>query len=323
VPVTGRYAVQGAQVRAGLELWARRAGASILLEDDGSRPERAARLHPELLGRACRFVLGPYGSDCTRAVAAERRGAVVWNHGAAADDVQQMPGVVSVPSPASRYLVALGGAVAALRPGAAVALVTAGGAFARFAREGLERAAGSLDLDLVAWFSFSDPPAKIAGTRCDAVLACGPLKREIELFRSLAARRPDALLGGVSPGLAAFPSLLDGDPEGLIAPVQWHPELKNAPELGPTSAEILADARAIGHGELDYVAAQAYAAALIAKRCLELASDGPLGVARALRTTTFFGAFELDPESGVQRAHRLSAIRWRSGRPELLLADAA
>jgi hypothetical protein len=43
--------------------------------------------------------------------------------------------------------VALGHAVAALRPGAAVALVIAGGAFARFAREGLERAAGSLDLD--------------------------------------------------------------------------------------------------------------------------------------------------------------------------------
>jgi ABC-type branched-subunit amino acid transport system substrate-binding protein len=323
VPVTGRYAVQGAQVRAGLELWARRAGASILLEDDGSRPERAARLHPELLGRACRFVLGPYGSDCTRAVAGECRGGLVWNHGAAADDVQGMPGVVSVPSPASRYLVALGGAVAALRPGAAVALVIAGGAFARFAREGLERAAGSLDLDPVAWFSFSDPPAKIAGARCDAVLACGPLKREIELFRSLAARRPDALLGGVSPGLAAFPSLLHGDPEGLIAPVQWHPELENAPELGPTSAEILADARAVGRGELDYVAAQAYAAALIAERCLELARDDPLGLARALRTTTFFGAFELDPETGVQRAHRLSAIQWRRGGRELLLADAA
>jgi ABC-type branched-subunit amino acid transport system substrate-binding protein len=323
VPVTGRYAVQGAQVRAGLELWARRAGASILLKDDGSRPERAARLHAELLGRACRFVLGPYGSDCTRAVAAARRGAVVWNHGAAADDVQRMPGVVSVPSPASRYLLALGRAVAALRPGAAVALVTAAGAFARFAREGLERAAGSLDLDLVARFSFSDPAARIAGARCDAILACGPLKREVEFFRSLAARRPDALLGGVSPGLAAFPSLLGGDPEGLIAPVQWHPDLGNAPELGPASAAVLADARAACHGELDYVAAQAHATALIAERCLELAGDDPLRVARALRTSTFFGAFELDPVSGVQRAHRLSAVRWRGGRRELLLADAA
>ena len=41
-------------------------------------------------------MLGPYGSDSARAVAAARRGAVVWNHGAAADDVQRLPGVVSV-----------------------------------------------------------------------------------------------------------------------------------------------------------------------------------------------------------------------------------
>jgi hypothetical protein len=70
-------------------------------------------------------VLGPYGSDSARAVTAARSGAVVWNHGAAADDVQRLPGVVSVPSPASRCLVALGRAVAALRPAATIALVTA------------------------------------------------------------------------------------------------------------------------------------------------------------------------------------------------------
>lgn len=82
VPATGRYAVQGAQVRAGLELWARRTGARLVVEDDGSRLERAARLHAELLGRGCRFVLGPYGSDSTRAVATASPGTVVWNHGA-------------------------------------------------------------------------------------------------------------------------------------------------------------------------------------------------------------------------------------------------
>src|SRR5215211_5700875 len=141
VPATGRYAVQGAQVRAGLELWASRAGTRLLVEDDRGRPEGAARLHAALVERGCRFVLGPYGSDSARAVAAARPGAVVWNHGAAADDVQRLPGVVSVPSPASRYLLALGRAVAALRPAATIALVTATGRFARFAREGLVDAA--------------------------------------------------------------------------------------------------------------------------------------------------------------------------------------
>ena len=321
MPATGRYAVQGAQVRAGLELWASRAGTRLVVEDDRSRPARAARLHAELVERGCQFVLGPYGSDSARAVAAARPGAVVWNHGAAADDVQRLPGVVSVPSPASRYLVALGRAVAALRPAATIALVTATGRFARFAREGLERA--PLGLGILACFSFRDPPAAVAAAGADAILACGPVGVEVVLFRALARLAPSTLRGGVSPGLAAFPALLGGDPEGLLAPVQWHPETRTSPELGPSSAELMADARASALGELDYVAAQAYAAALIAGRCLELGPDNPLGAARRLRTTTFFGAFELDPATGLQRGHALSVVRWSRARQELVLADAS
>lgn len=311
-------------MRAGLELWARRAGARLIVEDDASRPERAARLFEELLARRCRFVLGPYGSDSTRAVAVTvPEAAVVWNHGAAADDVQRLPGVASVPSPAGRYLVALGGAIAQLRPAGSIALVTAAGPFARFAREGLKRAAPSLGLRVVGTFSFADPPAAIAAARPDAVCVCGPLGREVALFRALAPILPQTLLGGISPGLAAFPDLLGGDPEGLLAPVQWHPELGAAPELGPSSAEVVAEARVGASVELDYVAAQAYAAALVAERCLELEPEDPLAAARLLRTSTFFGAFELDPASGLQRGHRLSVVRWRRGRRELLLREAA
>ena len=50
-------------MRAGLELWASRAGTRLVVEDDRSRPERVACLHAELVERGCRFVLGPYGSD--------------------------------------------------------------------------------------------------------------------------------------------------------------------------------------------------------------------------------------------------------------------
>src|SRR5262249_24551202 len=65
------------------------------------------------------------GSDSTRVVAKAAPGSLLWNHGAAADDVQRLPAVVSVGSHASRYLIALGRAVAALRPSASLALVTA------------------------------------------------------------------------------------------------------------------------------------------------------------------------------------------------------
>jgi ABC-type branched-subunit amino acid transport system substrate-binding protein len=285
-------------MRRGLGLWARHTGVLVDVVDDGSKPERAARIHDELIARGYRFVLGPYGSDCTRRVAEARAGSVVWNHGAAADDVQRLPGVVSVATPASRYLVALGRVVAELRPEAATAIVTAPGRFARLAREGLEREAGSLGIDLV-----SDP------ADAEAVLLCGPLLWECERLRLLIGS--GKLLGGLAPGLAAFHELLGADPEGVLAPVQWHPDLGRAAELGPPSLPFD-----------DYIAAQAYAAALIADHCHELKRSDPLAAARVLRTTTCFGAFELDA-SGLQIGHRLSVVRWRSGRRELLLSDAA
>ena len=136
-------------MRAGLELWARHTDARLVLRDDGSNPRQASRLYEELVASGYRFVLGPYASDSTRAVARAQAGRVVWNHGAAADDVQRLPGVVSLPSPASSYLIALGRAIAQLRPGARVAIVRAPGRFADFASQGLKQQAATLGLELV------------------------------------------------------------------------------------------------------------------------------------------------------------------------------
>jgi ABC-type branched-subunit amino acid transport system substrate-binding protein len=298
LPVTGRYSVQGAQVRAGLELWARHRATRLTLLDDGSNPQHAARIHKQLVARGCPLVVGPYGSDSTRAVARVAAGGVVWNHAAAADDVQRLPGVVSLASPASRYLVALGRAVAQLRPGAGVAIASAAGRFSDFAAEGLKQHAAVLGLGLVDKVD-----------EADALLACGPLSWEIDLFQRIGKRR--LLLGGCSPALAAFPQLLGDDPEGLLAPVQWHPDLRTQPELGPAIVKLD-----------DYLAAQAYAACLIAERCLELDPDQPLVAAHRLRTTTFFGSFKLNKD-GLQIDHRLSVIQWRQGRRQLVVADAA
>jgi Periplasmic binding protein len=263
-------------MRRGLELWAGATGRELELLDDGSDPSSAAAAHAELLASGCSPVLGPYGSDTTRAVALARGGGVVWNHGAAADDVQRLPGVVSVPTPASRYLVALARAAAGL--GARrVAVLTAPGRFARLAREGLEREAPALGVALV------EPDA------ADAMLLCGPVEWEAARFAEVT--RPGVILGGVSPGLPSAPPAW---PVGTLAPVQWHPELG-----GPA-------------GLPDYVAAQAYAAAEIAARCVTAEA------AQSLATETFFGRFELD-ETGLQVGHRLAVVR--DG--ELVLADAA
>ena len=83
-------------MRTGLELWARDTGQELVVLDDESHAQLAALVHEQLVELGCNPVLGPYGSDTTREVAVARAGQVVWNHGAAADGVQRLPGVVSV-----------------------------------------------------------------------------------------------------------------------------------------------------------------------------------------------------------------------------------
>ncbi len=236
-------------------------------------------------------MLGPYGSDSARAVAHAEQGGVVWNHGAAADDVQRLPGVVSVSAPASRYLVALARTLAQLHPAARVALARAPGRFAAVAVEGLLQQAGELGIELVEDVG-----------NADAVLACGPVEWEIELFQRIKGR---LVLGGLSPGLAGFPELLGDDPEGLLAPVQWHPDLPIRPRWGQHPSPLP-----------DYLAAQAYAAALIADHCLQLNPGDPLRAAKQLQTTTFFGGFQLGRD-GLQIGHQLAVIRWHDQRQEL------
>jgi hypothetical protein len=100
--------------------------------------------------------------------------------------------------------------------------------------------------------------------------------------------------------------------------LRWHLETRTSPELGSSSPELVADARASALGELDHVAA-----AFIAGHRLGRCPDDPLRAARRLRTTTFFGAFEVDPATGVQRRHRLSVVRSGRARQEFLLAEAS
>jgi hypothetical protein len=217
---------------------------------------------------------------------------VVWNHGAAADDVQRLPGVVSVASPASQYLVAVARAISATCPQPTICVLTARGRFATFARQGMEAAASGLGVALTSDSSVAD-----------AVLLCGPIAWEIEHIRR--HRRPGLLIGAVSPALSEFPRLLTDNPEGLLAPVQWHPAQAAQPELGPASVSAA-----------DYVAAQAYAAGLISKHCYRLEPSDPLAAARQLDTTTFFGRFRLASD-GLQVGHQLAVVQWKDGRKQL------
>jgi branched-chain amino acid transport system substrate-binding protein len=127
ISLSGQYALQGRQCRAGLECYARwanemggiflkDAGRALPLQlkvyDDGSDAVTARMLAERLIQEeGVDLLFGPYGSSLTLAVAAvaERHRRVLWNHSGASDALYAGASswTVSVLTPASSYFCSL------------------------------------------------------------------------------------------------------------------------------------------------------------------------------------------------------------------------
>src|SRR5437867_10893234 len=171
VSLSGRYAVQGRLAAAGLQqavadgrrtggvrLGDRRVLPELVVVDDGGTHAGVLRAL-DALAEADVWV-GPYGSDLVRAAAARagEHGRVLWNHGGSADDVERLPGVVSVASPASRYLAAVLEALARDRPSARVLVALGRGGFGQHAAQGAQLAAARLGICVVGCVPHDDVP---------------------------------------------------------------------------------------------------------------------------------------------------------------------
>jgi hypothetical protein len=144
--LTGRYALQSAQVRAGLDLWAADQPVELVIIDDRGSPSRAMAAYRVLLADGIEILLGPYGSGTVRHVAPVvcGSGRLLWNHGGAADDLAS-PLLATVVAPASTYLASL--LVLARDAGLDNVLVARGsGRFAQHVATGGRRAAENLGL---------------------------------------------------------------------------------------------------------------------------------------------------------------------------------
>jgi ABC-type branched-subunit amino acid transport system substrate-binding protein len=153
--LTGRYGHQGQLAAAGLQQAVEdvshhggvRVGGRtlipevVILDDGGTRA--GVRHALDVLARAD-LVIGPYGSNLVVKAArwAGERARVLWNHGGSADDTQRLPGVVSVPAPASQYFAPVLDAVSGQMPGARVLVAAGRGAFGSSTADGAVSAAG-------------------------------------------------------------------------------------------------------------------------------------------------------------------------------------
>lgn len=308
-PLSGPLAGYGRSGATALALWAEEFAAPdrVSLDVVDAYPDaraavrRAERLRPELL-------FGPYGSRPAADVAAAT-GRLVWNHGAA--QISPRDNVVSVLAAARTYFI---GAVELVRRElpqirtigvlhgrTGFARGVAGGAAAEAKRHGLGARLAALP---------DEPP------HADALLVVGRFEDELAVARTVDRERW-RVVGLVAAGVQEVLAELGDAREGLLGPAQWMPQAAPDADEGPPAAMFVAAYQALTGAEPPYPAAQAFAAGLIALRCLResgTADDAAqLAAARRLECTTLFGPFRIDA-SGRQIGHRVLTVQWQHGR---------
>ena len=267
--------------------------------------------------------MGPYGSDLVAEAGrwAAQGGRTLWNHGGNADDVQRLPGVVSVGTPGSRYLSSVLDAVAPELPGARVMVAVGRGAFGRSVAHGAREAAERLGMTIVGISTHGEVPEV---PNADMLLMAGTFAEDVELVRRLRARPP--AIGAVAAGIGMFGAELGGLAEGILGPSQWEEGLRFPIDVGPEQAEVVRSLRASvfpthragATGPATSSTPRPRPMRLDCSPCtawkMRPASRATLARDRPsrLRCTTFFGAFGLDAD-GLQAEHEMLVVQWQEG----------
>ncbi len=333
-----RLFVADANAAGGVVVDGERATFALRCHDDRSDPGRCSVIYRELCGSpGTNIILGPFSSQLVEAAApvAESAGRLFINHSGTADELYEKGHrmMVGLPTPASQYLDEFVRLLATLKfwrkrlavvvePNAFGRAVARGGESIvreKFARRGGVRIKVKWDrrFDAADQENFFE---LLRRKRVNALVSAGAYNHDVAVMRAVVASDLDIpVLACVAAGFARFRADLGDHVEGIVGMSQWEPGNQAIPEIGPDPREFAHRMRTQTRGgECDYVAAQAYAAAVLAAEVLKQVGTCDQAQMRAqfskLRTGTLFGAFEIDPDTGRQVAHRMLSIQWQQGR---------
>lgn len=329
-PMTGPLARYGRAGHAALRLWAERAAdlprpwqrVQLSLRDAHPDPIRAVRA---AVAARPHVLFGPYGSSPAVAAAGATR-QTIWNHGGATSQLAwpAFAHVVNVLAPASSYYHGALRCVRAANPSArSVCILYVDSGFARDVAHGAVARAEQLGFDVTAVACKSGRAEAAARALADADVLLIAAGFEDELAAaSVALARSWQALALVGAGVDEVLQPLGLRREGLIGPAQWTAATAPEPDEGPDAAWFVARYRAAYQADPAYPAAQAFAAGLLCARCIRetgSVADAELRDAAArLRCTTLYGAFDLDPETGIQIGHEVLTVQWQDGKRQVV-----
>ncbi|MFT4561946.1 MAG: branched-chain amino acid transport system substrate-binding protein [Gammaproteobacteria bacterium] len=350
VSMSGRYALLGRQVLAGIECYVADVNCAggivigtdpkrlveLIAYDDQSETNRCADLVDQLIERDhVDILMGPYGSGPSLAAArvAETANVVMWNHSGSADKIfeQGFRWLVGIISPASNYLRGIVELVKARDPSAhRIAIVSAQTGFADDVAIGARRAAEDIGFIVQSHqrypsgaTDFSSIIGSLDRERPDCLLCVGRVEDDLLLARSLCTRGiPIKAVGLVVAAIDQFKVELGDAAGGFLAPSQWEPDAVSVVDYGPSANDFAIAYRSRTSEPLDYPAVQGYAGCLIAQHCLETGGSLEQSVLREtannVQCATLYGAFKIDPSTGRQLGHRMLVTQWQSGQKRVV-----
>jgi branched-chain amino acid transport system substrate-binding protein len=348
VSLSGQFQMQGRQALAGLQAWAEDVNesggvnvghsdagrpVSVIYYDDASKTAQARQATERLItSDRVDLLFGPYSGVLAVAAAqvAEGHGRLLWNQGGAADTIYQkgFRWVVGILTPASLYLEEWLPAVRVADSNAdSLAILRAStGAFPKAVTSGVENQASQLGfkIKLVREFDasiddFSALLDEVEQAGPDLLLGVGRIQNDL-LLASQSAQRELGLKGVavVATPIQRFRDQLGEAADGFVGPSQWEETGSYPTDYGPTGVAVMASLRGKGHQAVDYPMVQAYAAGLVAQRCVEetgTLEDAALRqVAGRLDFSTFYGRFKIDPDTGCQIGRSTVLVQWQQGR---------
>jgi branched-chain amino acid transport system substrate-binding protein len=336
--LSGRYQPQGQQALLGVQAWVedtnraggislqeRRRPLELMVYDDASDATRCGVYTARLLtADRIDVLLGPYSSGLTLRAAevAAQYQHVLWNHGGALEPTSAWTIGLLTPAPYYFY-----GVIDCVRHTAPVCervaiVYSTAGAFPHAVATGAAQYSQAQGWQVTMYpyaprtSDFRPILTQLAQIQPHLVLGVGRIEDDVRLAQQYvhSAVRTTAVALIATP-LTLFRDALGRDAAQFLGPSQWEPGLVSAPDYGPTPQEVLRRLGRCSPTGVDYPMAQAYAAGLVAQRCLEAASNLDQTVirrtARQLDFTTFYGRYRLDPMTGRQVGHVMPVVQWQ------------
>jgi branched-chain amino acid transport system substrate-binding protein len=328
VSLTGSLAAEGRLTEQGYVMWrgwvngqggirvgAYRHRVRLLVEDDQSRPDVAADLAAGLITKEhVQFLLAPYGSDATAAVArvAEqyRVPHVAGNGAARTIYTQRYRYTFGVQSPSDEYMSGVLDVAARLSPRpSTIALLSADDSFSLDVADSVKTYAPALGFRVVSSQQYPAGAtdvealvARAAATSPDVLINSGHLAEAVAIHRAARAADLNARIFAysVGPSTPDFVSELGPDADYVLTGSQWTPQVRYRPQMYLTAQEYTAAYRRTFHtlDEPAYQVAESTAAGLALQRAMENAGTlDPERVRDALAgldVMTFYGRLKFD-----------------------------